>query len=212
MPLGMQAKLLRALETRSVRPIGASAEVPFDARIVAATNRDLQSLVEEKAFREDLYYRIHVVHVELPALRARGSDILLLAQNFLERSATRAEKPVRGLSPAAAEKLLAYDWPGNVRELQNAMERAVAVTRFEEVMVEDLPPRLRDYKTGHLVVASSDPAELVSMEEIEKRYIRQVMEAVGWNKTHAARVLQFDRATLYRKLDRYDIEPPPARP
>ncbi len=127
MPLTLQPKLLRALQERTVRPVGGDTELPFDARIVAATNRDLELAVEEGRFREDLYYRLNVIGLELPPLRARGNDVLLLAQRFLEHFAARSGKRVVGLSPAAAQRLLAYTWPGNVRELQNCVERAVAL-------------------------------------------------------------------------------------
>ena len=205
MPLGMQAKLLRALEERSVRPVGGTAEVPFDARLVTATNRDLESLVESGRFREDLYYRINVVHVEVPSLRARGSDVLVIAQHFVSRHAEQMGKKVSGFSSAVAERLLSYSWPGNVRELQNCIERAIALARFEELTVEDLPPKVRDYKPSFVVVAAEDPTDLVTMEEVERRYIQRVMEAVGQNKTQAAKVLGFDRTTLYRKLERYKL-------
>jgi two-component system, NtrC family, response regulator AtoC len=205
MPLAMQAKLLRALETRHVRPVGAATEVAFDARLVTATNRDLETRIAEKTFREDLYYRINVVHVEVPPLRSRGNDVLLLAQAFLERFAARHGKKVASYSKAVAEKLLAYAWPGNVRELSNTVERAVALARFEELQVEDLAPRVRDYRSSHVLVAADDPSELVTMEEVEARYIRRVLESVGGSKSDAARVLGFDRSTLYRKLERYRI-------
>src|SRR5262245_59587029 len=142
MPLEMQPKLLRALQERTVRPVGGNADVPFDARIVTATNRDLDVEVEEKRFREDLYYRINVVRVDAPPLRERGGDVLLLAQHFVERFAACANKPVKGIHAAAAEKLVSYDWPGNVRELENCIERAVALLRFDEVPVEDLPEKI----------------------------------------------------------------------
>lgn len=208
MPLGVQAKLLRALEDKKVRPLGGGAEVAFDARIVCATSKDLESEVLEKRFREDLFYRINVVHVELPPLRSRGNDILTLAQLFTERFAKRHEKNVTGFSPTAAEKLLSYAWPGNVRELQNSVERAVALTQFGEITVDDLPPKIRDYKSSHVLLAGSDPAELVTLEEVERRYIQRVMEAVSWSKSEATRVLGIDRSTLYRKLDRYGIVAP----
>jgi DNA-binding NtrC family response regulator len=201
MPLGMQPKLLRALQERTVRPVGGTAEVPFDARIVAASNRDLETAVEERAFRSDLYYRIDVVHVELPPLRARGSDVLVLAQRFVDDFAARAGKEVAGLTVPAAEKLLAYTWPGNVRELMNCIERAVALTRYEQLTVDDLPPKIRDYRVSHVLVAANDPSELVPLEEVERRYVHRVLEAVGGNKTMAARILGLDRKTLYRKLD-----------
>jgi DNA-binding NtrC family response regulator len=205
MPLGMQAKLLRAFEERSVRPVGGTTETAFDARLVAATNRDLESLVESGRFREDLYYRINVVHIDLPPLRARGNDVLVLAQAFINRYAAPMEKSVKGFSSAVAERLLSYAWPGNVRELQNCIERALALARFEELTVEDLPPKVREYKPSFVVVAADDPTDLVSMEEVERRYIQRVMEAVGQNKTQAAKVLGFDRTTLYRKLERYKL-------
>jgi two-component system response regulator HydG len=176
-----------------------------DARIIAATNRDLESAVAERAFREDLYYRINVIHIELPSLRARGGDILLLAQSFLERCASAAGKRIRGISPAAADRLVSYSWPGNVRELQNCVERAVALAQFDDILVEDLPEKIRTYHHSHVVVAGEDPSELVSMEELERRYIHRVLEAAGGNKTLAARILGFDRTTLYRKLERYGL-------
>jgi two-component system response regulator HydG len=211
MPMGMQVKLLRALQERSVRPVGGATEVSFDTRIVAATNRDLESEVEEGRFREDLFYRINVVHVHVPPLRSRGSDVLLLAQHFIERFGRENGKRVTGLSSGAAEKLLNYGWPGNVRELQNCVERAVALTRFEEIVVDDLPEKIRDYRSSRVILDTEDPAELLPMEEVERRYILRVLEAVGGNKTQAAEVLGFDRKTLYRKLERFGATGPAAR-
>jgi two-component system response regulator HydG len=203
MPIGLQPKLLRALEERRVRPVGSAHEVPFDARVLTATNRDLETAVEERRFREDLYYRINVIHMPLPPLRARGNDVLALAQHFIEVFAAASEKKVTGLSAPAAEKLLAYSWPGNVREVKNCIERAVALTRFEDLAVEDLPEKIRDYRQSHVLVASDDAGGLVAMEEVERRYILRVLQAVSGNKTLAAQILGFDRKTLYRKLDRY---------
>jgi DNA-binding NtrC family response regulator len=159
--------------------------------------------VEEGRFREDLYFRINVVQVDVPPLRSRGRDILILAHKFLEGFAGQQGKAVTGFSRAVAEKLLAYRWPGNVRELRNCVERAVALTRFEEIAVEDLPDKIRTARSTDLVVAGSDPAELVPMEVIEERYIRHVLEAVGGHRTTAARILGLDRKTLYRKLAKY---------
>jgi two-component system response regulator HydG len=205
LPLALQPKLLRVLQERVVRPVGGNEEIPFDVRIVASTNRDLESAVEEGRFREDLYFRINVIHLELPPLRARGGDVLLLAQHFLAKLAAQTGKRVVGLSPEAAERLLAYAWPGNVRELQNCMERAVALTQFERVAVDDLPEKIRAYRRSHVLVASDDPSELVSLDEVERRYILRVMEAVGGNKTLAAQVLGIGRKTLYRKLEQYGV-------
>ncbi|WP_348652744.1 sigma-54 dependent transcriptional regulator [Polyangium sp. 6x1] len=203
MPLGLQPKLLRVLQERAVRPIGGDDEVAVDVRIVSATNRDLEAAVEERRFREDLYYRIHVVQVEMPPLRSRGTDILLLAQRFVEKFAAATGRRVTCLSPAAADKLMSYTWPGNVRELSNCIERAVALATFEQIGAEDLPEKIRAHEAKHVVVATDDPAELLPLKEVERRYILRVLEAVRGNKTRAAEILKLDRATLYRKLARY---------
>ncbi len=211
LPLSLQAKLLRALQERKVRAIGAESETPIDVRLVSATNRDLESAIEQRRFREDLYFRLNVVQIAVPALRVRGNDILLLAQHFLERFAATSGKngkPVKGISAAAAEKLLAYTWPGNVRELQNAMERAVALTRFEEISVDDLPEKIRRYQRSQVLPEASDPTELVRLEEVERRYILRVLEAVGGRRSDAARVLGIDRKTLYRKLEMWGERDP----
>lgn len=200
MPIALQPRLLRALQERTVRPIGGTKEFPFDARVIAATNRDLDSAIETGRLRQDLYYRINVIHIQLPPLRARGGDILLLAQNFLMEIAVRNDKSVNGFTTRAAERLLAYDWPGNVRELRNCVERAVALARTEMVDLEDLPEKVRDYKPNHVLVAGNDPSELVPLEEVEKRYILRVVDACSGNKSQAARVLGIGRKTLYRRL------------
>lgn len=210
MPLDLQPKLLRVLQERTVRPLGGRTEIAVDVRIIASTNRDLEVAMDERRFREDLYFRISVVHVELPPLRAREADILPLAQRFLQQFAERLARPVTGLSPAAAEKLLAYAWPGNVRELRNAIERAVALTRFDVLAVEDLPEKVRSYQPSHVVVAGDDPTELVSLEELEKRYMQRVLVAVGGNKAAAARILGIERKTLYRKFEQWQRTEEPA--
>jgi two-component system response regulator HydG len=204
MPMEMQPKLLRVLQERKLRPVGGSSEVSFDARILAATNRDLQSDVEEGRFREDLYYRLNVVEIHVPPLRTRGNDVLLLAQHFVNELSERMDKAVQGLSGEAARKLLDYDWPGNVRELENAMERAVALTRFERITVEDLPERIRSYESTRVTPIDVDAGQVLTLQELEKRYVERVLKAVGGNKTRAAKLLGLDRRTLYRKLDRYE--------
>ena len=205
LPLPLQPKLLRALQERKVRPVGGSSEIPFDARIVAATNRDLESMVEEQRFREDLFYRINVIHVAVPPLRARGNDILLVAQHFVEHYAQTFKKDVRGISAPSAERLLAYPWPGNVRELQNCMERAVALTRMSEIVVDDLPEKMQGHRPsggrGHDVVAEADG--LLSLDEMERRHILRAMEIHRGNRGLAAEALRIDRKTLYRKLRAY---------
>jgi transcriptional regulator with PAS, ATPase and Fis domain len=200
MPLEMQVKLLRALQERKVRPVGSNVESSFDARIIVATNRDLEEEVRQKRFREDLYYRVNVVRLSLPPLRERAEDVAELAKHFLARY-TRDHRS-HDLSSEALEKLTRYRWPGNVRELQNCIERAVALAQFDQIGVDDLPEKIRDYRMSRISVESNDPAELLPMEEVERRYILKVLEAVGGNKTLAAQVLGFDRRTLYRKLDR----------
>jgi two-component system response regulator HydG len=203
LPIDVQPKLLRALQERKVRPVGDNREIAYDARIVAATNRDLENEVREKRFREDLYYRINVVKLEVPPLRARGSDTLHLAHYFLKQVAERSGKPTLELSERAAERLMAYEWPGNVRELENCIEHAVALARFDQVTVEDLPEKLRGYLAGSFVATANDPTEIVTMEELEKRYLLRVFKLVGNNKSRAAEVLGIDRRTMYRKLERY---------
>ncbi len=206
MPMVMQVKLLRALEENRVRPVGSDKEIHFDVRVLTATNKDLESAVADGRFREDLYYRINVIQIELPPLRARGTDILLLAQYFIKQFADRSEKEIVGISEPAAEKLLVYSWPGNIRELRNVMERAVALTRYDRIAVEDLPEKIRDYKSSQVFIGGDDPSELVSMEEIERRYVLHVLETVEQNRTLAARILGFDRKTLYRKLRQYGVD------
>jgi transcriptional regulator with PAS, ATPase and Fis domain len=201
MPIEMQVKLLRVLQERMVRPVGGDEEVPFEARIITATNRDLEAEVEEKRFREDLFYRINVVAIPVPPLRARAGDILLLAQYFLTRSAQRSHKPVNGISPPAARLLMEYDWPGNVRELENCMERAVALCRLDEITVDDLPSKVQEHHHSKIVISTDSPAELITLDEMERRYVRQVLGAVSGNKTHAARILGIDRRSLYRRLE-----------
>ena len=204
MPREMQRKLLRALPEREVRPVGGGAEVSFDVRLLSATSRDLESAVAEKRFRDDLYYRIAVVVIAVPPPRARGDDALLLAQHFLRGQAARSGKEVASISPEAARKLLEYDWPGNVRELENCMGRAVALARFSEICVDDLPDKVRLHESARFVIDTTNPAELIPMEEMERRYLQRVLAAVGGNKSHAARVLGLDRHSLYRRLKRLD--------
>lgn len=208
MPLEMQAKLLRALQERRVRPVGSDREVPFDARIVAATNKDLLDAVERGAFREDLYFRLAVIELEVPPLRSRGGDVLLIAHRLLARASARAEKDVRGIDPEAARLLVRYRWPGNVRELGSAIERAVAMARFDQITPDDLPPRVRDFVPSRdVLVAGDDPDSLVPLEEVERRYILRVLDAVGGRRGQAAKILGLDRKTLYRKLERWGAAP-----
>jgi DNA-binding NtrC family response regulator len=206
LPMAMQPKLLRVLQERKVRPIGSDGESSFDVRLICATNRDLDAMVANREFREDLYYRINVIHIPLPPLRARGGDVLLLAQHMLRQYAAVFDKKVMGLSPAAAERLVAYDWPGNVRELGNCLERAVALAHFEEIQVEDLPDKIRNRQTPRSPsLSGNELPELLTLEEVERRHVLRVLEACHGNRTDAAKILGLDRKTLYRKLLRWGV-------
>jgi two-component system, NtrC family, response regulator AtoC len=204
LPLSLQAKLLRALQDHKVRPVGSDKENTFDARILSATHRDLDSRVESGLFREDLYYRLNVLQLDLPPLRARGSDVLVLANAQLLKIAARTGKQVRSFAPEAARQLMNYAWPGNVRELANVLERAVALAEYDEVTVADLPEKIQAFRSSDVLVAGHDPSELVTLEEVERRYILRVMEAVGGNRTRASEILKVDRKTLYTKLKNYE--------
>lgn len=204
MPLALQPKLLRVLQERKLRPVGGQRELSVDFRIVAATHHDLERLVATSQFREDLYYRIAVVTLDLPPLRARGHDVLLLAQHFIKHFSAHMGRQVSELSPAAAERLLGYGFPGNVRELQNIIERAVALTSHSRVEVEDLPESIASGRPSSRVKRQT---ELISLEELERRHILEVLDHLGGNKTLAAEVLGVDRKTLTRKLSAWAAEP-----
>jgi two-component system response regulator AtoC len=201
LPLPLQPKLLRVLEERRVRPVGGSRELPCDVRIVTATHRDLEEAIDQGGFREDLYYRLNVLTLELPPLRARGNDILILAQVFVNEFAGRFQKGVKSIAEPAAGRLLAYPWPGNVRELRNVIERAVALARHNRLTVEDLPDRLRNPGATRTLPASwGETDNLLPLAEMERLYLRHVLDSVGDNRSLAAKVLGIDRKTLYRKL------------
>ena len=199
-PLALQAKLLRAMEERTVRPVGGDKEIAFDARILTATNRDLEAAVEAGRYREDFYFRINVIQLDLPPLRSRGNDVLLIARSLLQTFARDMGKNVSDFQPSVAERFLNYDWPGNVRELRNVLERAVALTEFEKLIVDDLPDRIRDYRQSTFRIDTSNPAELQTLEAVERQYIQRVLASVQGNRTEAARILGVDRKTLYRRL------------
>jgi two-component system response regulator AtoC len=198
----LQPKLLRVLQEKTVRPLGATTEIPCDVRMIAATNGDLEAAVRAGRFREDLYFRLNVVRLDLPPLRARGEDVLLLAQHFLAHSAGVTGKSVAGISAAAAQLLLRYPWPGNVRELQNCIEHAVVFARYEELVVDDLPEAVRAH-LGARGAAAAAFSPLLSLEEVERNHVLRVVESVHGNRTLAAQILNVDRKTLFRKLKAY---------
>jgi two-component system response regulator HydG len=208
MPLDLQPKLLRVLQERQLRPVGGNTTLPMRARVIAATNRDLEGEVEAKRFREDLFYRLNVVQIHLPPLRARGNDVLLLAEHFVQKYASRSNKRVSGIEPEAQRKLLAFDWPGNVRQLENSMERAVALTCSQQIQVEDLPERLVRFDARARADNDLDLEHLLTLDQVERRQIERCIRQHHGNKTRAAKALGIDRRTLYRKLERYDGAPP----
>jgi len=198
-----QVKLLRALQEREVIPVGSTEAVAVDARIIAATNRELEEEIRKGEFRSDLYYRLNVIALHLPPLRDRKEDVPLLVDFFLRRL-SEAEGRERTIQEEALEALKEYDWPGNVRELENALERAAVVARGGAIGVEHLPGRVREAPPARVV--SDGPAENPTMELVERAYIAWVLQAEDGNKTRAAEVLGIDPSTLYRKLNRYGIE------
>ena len=204
MPLALQAKLLRVLEEREVQRVGGTSTIPIDIRVIAATNRDLEIAVKEGGFRADLFYRLAAFPLVIPPLREHREDIPLLAAQFLKDHAERAGESMRGISPAALQRLLAYDWPGNVRELKNAIERALLLETADRLQVNNLPPQLSSAvpsPTGP--EAAVQPA--LSLQEAERRAIVRALEISGSNITRAAQVLEIDRTTLHRKLRKYDL-------
>ena len=199
---GLQVKLLRALQSGEVRPVGSTQVITVDTRVVAATNRDLEPMIRQGAFREDLFYRLNVIPIVLPPLRERREDIPLLAEHFLARFAGRQGRALR-LSAGAMERLLRYPWPGNVRELENAMERTAILAQAETVEAGDLPPHV-----GGAVVLGPAPALAPeqTLAEAERAHIAQTLERCGWNHTRASEALGIGRTTLWRKLKEFGLD------
>jgi DNA-binding NtrC family response regulator len=192
----MQIDLLRILEDRVFYRVGGTQPMEADFRVIAATNRDLGQAIREGRFREDLFYRLNVVALELPALRLRKEDIPLLAENFLQRYRQETHRPIERIDREALDEMMLYDWPGNVRELQNAVERAVVVAKENRILPADLPILCRP--------AAAAPAAQ-RLEEIEKSHIRRTLSESGWNIARSAKVLGIDRSTLYNKIKRYQL-------
>ncbi len=197
----VQVRLLRALQERTVRPVGSTADVSVDVRIIAATNQDLEALVREKKFRKDLYYRLRVVPLEIPPLRERREDVLPLAREFIARTCEENACGPCSLSSDVLDSLLAYDWPGNVRELENAIERAVILAEDQPaVRVQDLPPEIRGQTRG-----TNDSQPIVTLADLEKRHILQTLERLGDNRKETAKALGIAENTLWRKLKGYGL-------
>jgi len=203
MPLMMQAKLLRFLQTGEIQPVGAESTRYVDVRLVAATNKDLEREVELGRFREDLYYRLAVIPVHIPPLRERREDIVRLTDFFLEKYARSSGKPVRGVSAEARRLLERHDWPGNVRELENAIERGVALCRGPEITSADLTFGSRSARSS----TSLEP-RIASLECVERNHILHTLEHVGWNRKRAAEILEISTTTLWRRLKEFGVEGP----
>jgi two-component system response regulator HydG len=206
MPLAMQVKLLRVLQEREFTRVGGNAAVRVDVRLMAATNRHLPDLIAAGRFREDLYYRLNVVGLSVPPLRARREDIPLLAQHFLETFARRNRKPIKGFTPQAMDRLIRYRWPGNVRELMNAVERAVVLARSDYLPAEDFAwVPAEEPLQGPMAPAPIAASENLALDQIERATVLKALEAAGGNKSETARRLGITRRTLHKKLKAYGV-------
>ena len=203
-----QVKLLRVLQERECIPVGGTEAIPVDVRVVAATNRDLEDDIKQGRFRTDLYYRLNVIAIHLPPLRDRRDDIPMFVDAFLKRIAQEHGEEPKRLSQEAVDAIMVYDWPGNVRELENALERAVVLTKSESVPPTALPARVTERRAEPLVADRAHHSP--TLEVIEQAYITWVLQAEGGNKTRAAEVLGIDPSTLYRKLGKYEGGAKPA--
>jgi DNA-binding NtrC family response regulator len=200
LPVDLQAKLLRAIQEREIRPVGSTKRVPINVRVLAATNRDLEQAVAQGNFRRDLYFRLNVLSLRIPPLRERRQDIPLLIGHFLEKL-SQDSGAQRSMSPEAMKMLLAYDWPGNVRELENCLERACALNSGPEIHLTDLPSGISG--NGHSVMPINGSAKIVPISELEKRTILDTIAQLNGDKLLAARLLGIGKTTLYRKLKEY---------
>lgn len=209
MPLPLQAKLLRALQQREVQRVGSDTPITVDVRVLAATNRDLRREAAEKRFREDLYFRLNVISIEVPSLCRRSEDIPLLAAHFLQRFAERNRKNIKGFAPQALDSMLRYSWPGNVRELENAVERAVILCNGDLITGRELPASVVGAPAAATAAAVPEgdiSLAGLSLDTVERRAIEETLRQTGDNKSEAARRLGITRATLHNKLRKYGLE------
>lgn len=207
LPLPMQPKLLRVLQEGTVRRVGADQEKRVNVRVVAATNRDLEAEIRAGRFREDLYWRLNVIHLHIPPLRERPFDIPLLVEHFLSKAADAAGRPAPNVTPETLATLTAYSWPGNARELENALERAVALAEGASLTPDDLPDRIRD--SGQVAqLLTQARQQRMTLYELEREFILETLRMTGGNKSRAAELLGCDRRTLHRKLDEYRAQDP----
>jgi DNA-binding NtrC family response regulator len=207
MPTALQPKLLRVLQEGTVRRVGADLEREINVRVIAATNRDLEREVSEGRFRQDLYWRLNVIHLSIPPLRERPFDIPLLVEHFINKIAEKSGRPPLHVPPETLAMLTAYSWPGNARELENVIERACALTAGPSLTPDDLPERVRSNgQTGALIARAKE--RRMTLRELERDYIVEALGMTGGNKSRAAEILGIDRRTLHRKLDEYRAEDP----
>ena len=206
MPLGTQAKLLRVLEDHQIIRVGDNKPVKVNIRVLSATNRNLEEHIEAAKFRRDLYYRLKIVSIHLPALRERRDDIVPLTDHFRKTFVRRHHKTIRGISPVVTRKLYSYDWPGNVRQLKNAIETMVVLDQDGILDVDDLPPELADVEETSVVAADSGPVQLIgrTMDDIERWAIEETLKMTSGNREEAAKILDIGARTLYRKLEKYN--------
>ncbi|MFZ4795142.1 MAG: sigma-54-dependent transcriptional regulator [Blastocatellia bacterium] len=207
MPLALQPKLLRVLQEGTIRRVGQDREREINLRVIAATNRDLEKEVNEGRFREDLYWRLNVIHLHIAPLRERPFDIPLLVEHFLNKIAEKSGRPPLNVTPETLAILTAYKWPGNARELENAIERAVALAESGNLIPEDLPDRVRN-QAGTTTIIARARERRITLHELEREYIVEILRMSGKNKSRAAEILGVDRRTLHRKLDEYRTQDP----
>ncbi|WP_211483189.1 sigma-54-dependent transcriptional regulator [Fodinibius roseus] len=205
-PLNLQVNLLRVLQEREVKPVGANQNISFDTRIISATNKDLEAEVEKGAFRDDLYYRLNVVELELPSLQQRREDIPLLAHHFLQKYNKELTRNIKGISSEAMSAMMSYEWKGQVRELENVIERAVLLSDNDYLLLEDLPSAIRDVDVAESDFVSMSTGKLdQAVQVFEKHHIQSMLKRTDGNKSEAARLLGIDPSTLYRKMERLGL-------
>ncbi len=210
--IGLQAKLLRALQEREIRRVGGTRPIKVDVRVVAATNRDLRAMVQDGRFRDDLYYRINVLSIDVPPLRERREDIPVLIDYFLRKHTRNTSRLIRGLTPEARRLMLDYSWPGNVRQLESAIERAILLSEGDQITVEDLPLEVRQETRPASEGIFKLPPEGISFEDVERDLILQAMERTDYNITKAAKLLGITFRTLQYRLEKFGIKRPERRP
>ena len=206
--VAMQAKLLRALQEKEVMRVGATRSIKVDVRVIAATNRDLEAMVKDNRFREDLYYRLNIIPITIPPLRNRRDDIAPLVEFFVAKHSVGSQRKIRGLTPSARNLIMNYSWPGNVRQLESAIERAILLAEGDEINVEDLPLEIRQEGTPAAAFNFKLPPEGISFEELERSLITQAMEQTNWNITRAAKLLGLSFRTLQYRLEKFGMRKP----